>query len=165
MGATITHGNAGYLTYFRNYASSQFAPPAVWGSTAVQTGNVTALQFEAGVVGMNVLGNVLGTDGVSSVYEAYDSDAFAIFQLGRGGDGPNDVAARTLYRHGNYDTVNQAVSWSDGNDNRELPASLYRVAKPAWWPAGVVGPWVGPDLSPMLGALPAKLRSDAMPAQ
>ena len=26
MGATTTHGNAGYLTYFRNYASSQFAP-------------------------------------------------------------------------------------------------------------------------------------------
>jgi len=47
MGAATTHGNAGYLTYFRNYASSQFAPPAVWGSTATQTGNVTALQFDA----------------------------------------------------------------------------------------------------------------------
>ena len=33
MGATTTHGNAGYLTFFRNYASSQFAPPAVFGST------------------------------------------------------------------------------------------------------------------------------------
>ena len=26
MGATTTHGNAGYLTYFRNYASSQWSP-------------------------------------------------------------------------------------------------------------------------------------------
>jgi hypothetical protein len=28
MGATTTHGNAGYLTFYRNHASSQFAAPA-----------------------------------------------------------------------------------------------------------------------------------------
>src|SRR5260370_7672321 len=26
MGASITHGNAGYLTFFRNYSSTQWSP-------------------------------------------------------------------------------------------------------------------------------------------
>jgi hypothetical protein len=63
MGASITHGNAGSLTYFRNYASSQQAPdPIVWGlPSASQTGNVTALQFDASDNYMTVVGNVLGS--------------------------------------------------------------------------------------------------------
>ena len=61
MGATTTHGNAGYLTFFRNYSSSQFAPPAVAGSTDKQTGNITALQFMNGDIDMTVIGNVLGS--------------------------------------------------------------------------------------------------------
>ena len=60
MGATITHGNAGYLTFFRNYSSSQFAPPAVDGSTDKQTGNIVAIQFDTGDINMTVIGNVLG---------------------------------------------------------------------------------------------------------
>src|SRR5258708_22396016 len=60
MGATITHGNAGYWTFLRNYASSQFAPPEpVFGSTAQQTGNIGALQFDQGDLNMNVVWNVL----------------------------------------------------------------------------------------------------------
>jgi hypothetical protein len=44
---------------------------------------------------------------------------------------------------------------------RNLPASLYRAQKPAWWPAGTPWPWVGPDLTPRVGTLPAKTLSDA----
>jgi len=163
MGASTTHGNAGYLTYFRNYASSQFAPPAVYGSTDTQTGNVTALEFDGGDLGMNVLGNVLGTAGVSTVYDGYDSGAFSIYELGANGAGAADVAATSLYRHGNYDTVDDDVIWDPGNDTHALPASLYRAARPAWWPSATPWPWVGPDLTPMVGVLPAKARSDAMP--
>ncbi|MFO0572263.1 MAG: hypothetical protein U0263_41965 [Polyangiaceae bacterium] len=163
MGATTTHGNAGYLTFYRNYASSQFAPPAVWGSTETQTGNVTTLQFDGGDVGMNVLGNVLGTDGVSTTYDAYDSGPFSIFELGNNGDGANDVAVTTLYRHGNWDAVNHSVSWSPTSANHTLPPSLYLQGAPAWWPAGTAWPWTGSDLSPMIGTLPAKARSDQMP--
>jgi hypothetical protein len=163
MGATTTHGNAGYLTFYRNYSSSQFAPPPVAGSNAAQTGNVTTLQFDGGDVSMNVLGNVLGTDGVSTVYDAYDSGPFSIFELGSNGNGANDVAVTSLYRHGNYDYVNHAVSWSSTSDNHDLPASLYRSSAPAWWPAGTPWPWVGPDLTPMVGVLPAKDRADKMP--
>lgn len=158
MGASITHGNAGYLTYFRNYASSQFASPPVVGSTAAQTGNVTALQFDSGDVGMNALGNVLGTQGVTTDFESYDSGPKSVFELG----GTTDVSATSLYRHGNYDTVHADVLWDSAHPVHTLPASLYLHAVPTWWPAGTTWPWVGPDRTPMLGTLPAKMRSDAM---
>jgi hypothetical protein len=161
VGASNTHGNAGYLTYFRNYASSVFAPPAVYGSTAAQTGNVAAVEFDGGDIGMNVVGNVLGKAGVSTAYDAYDANAYAIYQLGAQGAGAADVAATSLFRTGNYDAVHGQTVWS--TSARTLPASLYLSARPAWWPAGTPWPWVGPDLSPMIGTLPAKARSDAMP--
>jgi hypothetical protein len=162
MGATTTHGNAGYLTFFRNYASSQFAPPAVYGSSATQTGNVTALQFDGGDVGMNVVGNVLGAAGVSAVYDAYDSGPFSIFELGADGAGASDVAATSLFRHGNHDAVHAETIWDPAAAAGTLPASLYLQARPGWWPAGTPWPWAGPDLDPMVGDLPAKVRSDAM---
>jgi len=158
MGATITHGNAGYLTYFRNYASSQFASPAVVGSTAVQTGNITALQFDTGDIGMNALGNVLGTSGVSTTYMSSDSDQKAIFRVGSS----TDISATSLYLHGNYDTVHDSVIWDADHATHALPPSLYRRAAPAWWPSGTPWPWVDPERSPAVGTLPAKARSDAM---
>jgi hypothetical protein len=163
MGASTTHGNAGYLTYYRNFASSQFATPAVFGSTDAQTGNVTALQFDGGDTSMNVLGNVLGTAGLSTQVDAYDSGPRSIFELGSGGAGANDVAVTSLLRHGNYDYVTKATSWSTTITSHTLPASLYLKGKPAWWPAATPWPWAGPDLSPMVGVLPAKDRSDRAP--
>jgi len=163
MGASTTHGNAGYLTYFRNYASSEFASPAVYGSNEPQTGNVTALQFDGGDIGMNVLGNVLGADSVSVAYDAYDSGPFSIFELGNNGAGQSDVAVSSLFRHGNYDYVNHAVSWDTAATSKTLPPSFYLKAAPAWWPAASPWPWTGSDLSPMVGVLPAKDRSDKMP--
>lgn len=162
MGATTTHGNAGYLTFYRNHASSQFAPPAVAGSNESQTGNVTALQFDGGDIGMNVLGNVLGTEGVSAVYDAYDSGPFSIFELGANGAGASDVAATSLFRHGNYDAVQHSVSWDPSTANHTLPPSLYLTHAPSWWPSDTPWPWAGADLDPMVGTLPAKARSDAM---
>jgi hypothetical protein len=161
MGATTTHGNAGYLTFFRNYSSSQFAPPAVWGSDETQTGNITALQLQGGDIGMNAVGNVLGTGGVSTVYEAYDGGEPAIYRFD-GGDGASDVVVVTMYRHGNFDTLSGDTVWDPANDVRTLPASLYRGTLPGWWPGGTPWPWAGPDLDPMAGILPAKARSDGM---
>ena len=95
MGASTTHGNAGYLTYFRNYASSQWSPSMggtgtsaiVWSqSFAPQYSNVAALQFDVApdrnmtVVSGNVLGSTsdaalglpasLGTTGTSATAAA-----------------------------------------------------------------------------------------------
>jgi hypothetical protein len=156
VGATITHGNAGYLTYFRNYASSQFAQPVVVNTTTTQTGDVTAIQFQQGDLGMNVVGNVLGTVGVSNAYDAYDTNAMAIYQLG----GATDVSATSLFRTGNYDAVHADTIWDATTTMHVLPASLYLKSAPAWWPSGMPWPWVGPDAT--VGVLPAKARSDAM---
>src|SRR5262249_16671533 len=163
MGASITHGNAGYLTYFRNYASSQFAPPAVYGSTDTQTGNVTALQLDGTDIGMNVLGNVLGTRGVSTVYEAYSSGPFSIYELGAGGSGPTDIAVTSLYRHGNFHAVNNAIISNPSIPPQALPASVNVRSRLAWWPAGIPWLWVGSEVAPMIGVLPAKDRSVRMP--
>jgi len=166
MGATTTHGNAGYLTFFRNYASSQFAPPAVFGSTAAQTGNVTALELPKGDVAMTVIGNVLGssaasdlgTAAVSATYVATDSDRSSILEVGS----KTDVSYTSLVWHGNYDTVNEQVVWSAAIAARTLPASLYLAGRPPWWPASSAWPWTGPDQSPLVGTLPAKARSDTL---
>ena len=175
MGATITHGNAGYLTYFRNYSSSQFAsPPVAATSTGQQTGNIAALQFDHGDVNMTVIGNVLGsskandlgTAPVSSVYIGTAPGSPSIFEIGdnanHDGTGKSDVAYTTLWSHANYDTVTPGVVYNPSIATQTLPSSLYLSAKPAWWPAGKAWPWAGSDLNPMVGTLPAKARSDTL---
>jgi len=170
MGASLTHGNAGYLTYFRNYASSQFSPaPIVWSQPSVpQYCNVAALQFDRTDLAMTVIGNVLGsttdpglgvpaslgTATVTQAYRSYDGSP-SIFALG----GATDVSATSLWWHGNFDTVNGRVMWNPAISTRTLPASLYHAAKPAWWPADEAWPWVGPDRTPMVGTLPAQALS------
>jgi hypothetical protein len=168
MGATATHGNAGYLTFFRNYSSSQFAPPAVANATDKQTGNITAIQFDTGDINMTVIGNVLGsaaatdlgTAPLSKNYIADGSSTGAIFDFGA--NGKSDVSYTSLWLQGNYDTVNKSVVWSSSITTRTLPASLYLATQPAWWPAGTAWPWTGADLTPMVGTLPAKARSDQL---
>jgi hypothetical protein len=168
MGATITHGTAGYLTYFRNYASSQFAPPPVAGSIEAQTGNVVAIQFDTGDINMTVVGNVLGsssatdlgTADLSSVFITTGSSQAGIFTFGS--NGMSDVSFTTLWWHANYDTVLPGVRQNPDIDVSELPASLYLADRPAWWPAGTPWPWAGSDLDPMVGTLPAKARSDSL---
>jgi hypothetical protein len=174
MGATRTHGTAGYLAYFRNYSSSQFAPPAVAGSTEDQTGNITALQFDAGDRNMTVIGNVLGSSAandlgtapVSATYIGTGPGTASIFELGdnadHNGTGMADVAYTTLWWHANYDTVNDDVLMNPDIAPRELPPSLYLSAKPAWWPSDTPWPWAGSDLTPRMGELPAKARADAL---
>ena len=170
VGASTTHGNAGYLTYFRNYVSSQQAPnPIVWSLPSLaQTGNVMALQIDASDHHMTVIGNVLGsttnaalgvptslgTADVSKVYMAYDDNGTpSIFSLGA----KTDVSATTLWWHGNFDTVNGKVMWNSSVPTQTLPASLYYASKPAWWPSGAAWPWVGPDITPLVGTLQAQV--------
>jgi hypothetical protein len=172
ISASITHGNAGYLTYFRNYVSSQQAPdPIVWSLPSLpQTGNVAAFQFDKGDSHMTVIGNVLGsttnaslkvptslgTANVSKVYMSYnDISSPSIFSLGP----QSDISVTTLRWHGNFDTVNGTTMWNSSISIKTLPASLYYKSKPAWWPAAMSWPWVGPDISPMVSTLQAQVTS------
>ena len=170
MAAAATHGNAGYLTFFRNYSSSQFASPPVVGSTAKQTGNINAIGFGTGDINMTIVGNVLGSSaatdlGTATVSNTYicaaGNDSPCIYLFSDNG-GTTDVSYTSAWIHGNYDTVNKAVVWNPSITAHQLPASLYLAAKPAWWPAANAWPWAGSDLTPMIGTLPAKARSDSL---
>jgi hypothetical protein len=194
MGATITHGNAGYLTYFRNYASSQFSPSTatqamsaiVWSQPfAAQYANVASLDFPSPDVDMTVIGNVLGSTAdttlglpaslgttstgqgsapaTTQVYTSSDGSQPAIFLVDQ-----TAVPWTSLWLDGNFDTVNEQVMWNASAltanlaaSTRQLPASLYYAKTPGWWPAGDPWPWVGPDITPKVGTLPAERQSKA----
>ncbi len=72
MATPDTHGATGYLTFFRNYASSQFAYPPVFGHTTQQSGDVQAVSFCPACNYMNVVGNVLGPAAGSDPRSAVD---------------------------------------------------------------------------------------------
>jgi hypothetical protein len=193
MGATTTHGNAGYLTYFRNYSSSQWSPSSATAGSAIiwsqpfapQYANVAALDLPAPDLKMTVIGNVLGSTGnaalglpadlattstgqgqpasTSSVYASAAGSALAIYLVDQ-----SSVPWTTSWVHGNFDTVNAKVMWNASPptanlpaSTQTLPASLYYAKKPGWWPAGAAWPWAGPELTPKVGTLPAKMRSSA----
>jgi len=170
IGAPDTHGATGYLTLFRNFSSSQFAYPAVAGSTAQQTGDVQATSFCNDCRYMTVVGNVLGPALGSDARSAVAVSGFLCPNgngkddciLSFGDQGTASAAYATARLHGNYDTVGKAVRWDPAITPHELPGSLYLAEKPAWWPVGTPFPWAGPDLTPMVNTLPAKARSDAL---
>ncbi len=194
MGASTTHGNAGYLTYFRNYASSQWSPSKsgqaqsaiVWSQPfAPQYANVTGLDFPSPDLNMTVIGNVLGSTGnaslglpadlgttstgqgaaaaTSQVYTSADGSQLSIFLVDQ-----TTVSWTSIWLTGNFDAVNAKVMWNASAltanlpmSTRNLPASLYYATKPRWWPSGAAWPWVGPDVTPKVGSLPAQTRSKA----
>jgi hypothetical protein len=166
MALPDTHGAAGYMTFFRNYASTQFAYPPVYGKTAEQSGNVQALTLCTNCIHATVVGNVFGPAAGSDPRSAVDITEYITTGMGNGilsfGESTSTPAAETAWIHGNYDTVNDQVMWDPNNSARELPDSLYLKSKPAWWPAEAAWPWTGPDLDPMVNTLPAKARSDEM---
>jgi hypothetical protein len=150
IGATTTHGNAGYLTFFRNYASSQPSPsgPAqansaiVWSQPfAPQYGNVTAVDLPTTDLKMTLVGNVLGsttdaTLGLPDDLRTTSSGQGAMpttsmtYLAGVGQGGPailsidqNDVVWSSLWLTGNFDTVNKQTMWNASPLTASLPAS------------------------------------------
>jgi hypothetical protein len=171
VGAAATHGSASNLTFFRNYASTQ-------ARTVAATSNTEAIQLDAGMLGMNVLGNVLGRPG--AVYEPTPDPRKPgeylwktlswpppkIYLLGgwaRNGSPQffDPRVAETLLRHGNFDHASGEVRWDPKVARKDLPPSLYLRAKPAFF-GDLPWPWVDPLREPMLTTLPAKARFDAM---
>ena len=94
MGATTTHGNAGYLTYFRNYASSQWSP-SVAGSRGRRSSGASrsrrstrtsaALDFPSPDLNMTVIGNVLGSTADATLGLPADLGTTSTGQGGRAG--------------------------------------------------------------------------------
>ena len=172
MGVAATHGNAGYLTYFRNQGTSRFRTIALTGASA--PGNQAAIQLDARMLGMNVVGNVLGAPGLAgAAYETtgpstctnrvpfiyrfnYESETgYCTFPS------PVDTqTTSTVLRHGNFDYVTNGVLWDPAVSSQTLPPSLYLTGKPAFFGSST-WPWVDPTGTTKVSTLPAKVRFDA----
>jgi hypothetical protein len=149
QGASLTHGNAGYLTYFRNYASSQFSPSLsgqsssaiVWSQPFLpQYANVEALQFDTPDLKMTVVGNVLGSTassglglpadlGTTSTSKTSPPATSNVYTSASGSElaifGVDTAAVpwTSIWLHGNFDTVNRKVLWNASALTANLPAS------------------------------------------
>ena len=68
---------------------------------------------------------------------------------------PDTKVASTLLRWGNYDYFNNATRFVTSEipsgvtvpPDQVIPNSYYYSAKPAWWPAGVAWPPIGPEVT------------------
>jgi hypothetical protein len=187
MGASDTHGNAGYLTYFRNYASSQLSPSVagqaesaiVWSQPfARQYYSVAALQFDTPDVKMTVIGNILGSTGDASLGLPADlgttsasqggvaatsstyagTGALPIFMLTQ-----TAVPWTTIWLTGNFDSVNKKVMWNASALTANLPASTQQLPSSLYY-ANKPAWWPTGTAWPWAGPdLPAKV--GALPAQ
>jgi hypothetical protein len=165
LGSDSTHGNAGWQTFFRNYANGRnSAPPSP------DSGNVRAV----GVDGYNrehtFVGNVLG-NGTQTVHESTSTDtlsAAAVYRVGANALGgsyevfDDGTALRLLFRHANFDSVSNAVVYDPSVARRDLPNSLYLTGKPGFF-GSLPWPWVDPTGTTRVSILPAKQRFDSMP--
>lgn len=169
LGSDCTHGNSGWQTWFRNYSNGRnTAPPSP------DTDNMRAVGVDGWHREYTFVGNVLNApevDGIAPVYECTAMGpcmrATAVYRIGANAypdqaQGFDDgTALAHLYRHGNWDNVTKTVIWDPHNPNHVLPPSLYLTKKPAFF-GDNPWPWVGPDLNPRVGILPAKARYDRM---
>jgi hypothetical protein len=153
MGASTTHGNAGYLTYFRNYASSQWSPSVasqatsaiIWSQPfAPQYANVEALQFDSPDLKMTVIGNVLGSTadaslglpadlGTTSTGQGSPPATSSVYASASGSAlaifevDQTTVSWTSLWLTGNFDTVNRKVMWNASTLTANLPASTQHL--------------------------------------
>ena len=170
-----THGNSIYHTYYRNHLRgirSQFVNPHDGASIddALQTNNGPQRCAGLGFYSywMSFVGNVLGAPGKMTgwSYETRFGSGPGIWMLGWDDWNPyptdSKVLATTL-RHGNFDYLTNSVAWDPSIAERNLPPSLYRTVKPAFFSAGrgYAWPWVDPAGATPVLSLPAKARYDA----
>jgi hypothetical protein len=184
-GTIYLHGAHSFMNLFEgNYLEAKIVSDWVWGTSSHNTvfrnrimnvpvaggygtNNNFVMELMHGQQYWNIVGNVLGSSGRETRYEMLYSDSdwdltrVTIYTLGHASTGsatPGDAAVKnTLYRHGNWDSVNNSVLWDAGNPDHALPNSLYRSSKPSFF-GNCAWPAVGADLTPMVFTLPAKAR-------
>jgi hypothetical protein len=118
----------------------------------------------------NIVGNVLGTAGISNKYQVIPGDSYnvdvddPIYILGHdvGGSGDDPNVAPTIFRHGNYDYFTNSTIWDANNSNHTLPASLYLSSKPSWWCNETPWPPIGPDVAGLANAIPAERKFEGL---
>jgi len=149
LAADLYHGTGSHNTFFRNRQITD----------TTKSFAIVGCFLWKGHTYYNVVGNVFGTDGFETIYENQNYDAGKMiycFDYAGGGVADGETE-NTLILHGNYDYVNDNVVWDPSITDKDLPSSLYRSNKPGWF-GSLQWPAIGPDLNPMTGTIPAKLR-------
>jgi hypothetical protein len=151
------HGTTHFNTLFRNHFYGD-----IWNNPP-KTSNTAVMNIASYGRYFNIVGNVLGRTGYYTTYESNLSEnSKAIFALGWSpmGGVPNDPQTKaTMFRWGNYDTVNGASRFVAAEvpsglsqyanpvpPSQALPASLYLSSKPAFF-GSVPWPAIGPDIT------------------
>ncbi len=164
-----THGNAIYLTFFRNHLTGQRR-------SFTDEGGVRAIGLAYGSWWDSFIGNVMGRPGQMAGW-SYENPAMKTNTAawGSGGAGsiwilgydperwemaPDPKTLTTVIRGGNFDYLTNQVVWTSGLPAQTLPASLYLRAKPSFF-GNYQWPWVDPTGATKLHTLPAKARLDA----
>ncbi len=126
------------------------------------------------------VGNALGTSGKTTAANGWtyqgDWNANRIFMIGwnegPGGQDPylNGIKGSYIFRHGNFDYVNNSVLWDSNTADHSLPNSFYLSSKPAFFNAGsgYPWPWVTPTEAQPIQTGPAGCSSgtcSALPAR
>lgn len=141
-------GSSRYITFLRNQATVSALPAVKFHliGACVQANNLYA----------NFVGNVLGSD----AGRPQQLWSFGCWSDGRCAN-PDPRPEATVLRHGNYDYTNQTTQWDPAIPDHNIPRSYYLKAKPAFF-GDLPWPSIGPDLNPVVGKLPAKMRFEAM---
>ena len=169
-----THGNAIYITYFRNQLSgyrktfTDYLNNTVINDQAGCCGPLRAAGAHAYAYWFSWIGNLLGTPGAMNgwVYDGIAGfNAFppnSIWMLGwvdisPQGHDPN-VEANAI-RDGNYDFLTKSQQWHNTPGGFAIPNSLYLSSNPAFFGTSQ-WPWTDPTTGTIY-TLPAKARYDA----
>jgi hypothetical protein len=170
-----THGSGEYQTYFRNQGTG-LRTPFTDPSNGDAVNDVEGLGFgvgeayptapgplrAAGPSAYNYwnayVGNVLGESGVTTTANGWtyqgDWSANRMWMLGwndgTGGSDPylNGTTASYIFRHGNYDYVNAAVTWDSSTSDHTLPSSFYLSSAPSFFAAGASCAYTWPQVTP-----------------
>jgi PKD repeat protein len=143
-------GSSRHNTAFRNHAERYSQGASL---------NLNAIEVQMNNLYENVIGNVLCRPGDTGSYEV-QSSARGVYKLGCNQSdcsAPDPRSKATLLRHGNFDYVTGTTHWDPAIEERNLPNSYYLTSKPSFF-GTLPWPMIGPDLSPMVGDLPAKMR-------
>jgi len=152
-----TMGSSSHQTAFRNHVRVQRIEPAVsWGQWGI---DVQATNRYMNIVG-NVVGMpswITGTVIANGVCTPSEPTALRFGCDGQPGSYTDAQARSTAILHGNYDYITAGVATWDGGADHVLPPSLYYASKPAFF-GSCAWPPFGPDVSGIVGTLPAKDR-------
>lgn len=163
-----THGNAIYMTVFRNHLTG-------FRQNYTGMGNARTAGLMYGSWWHSFVGNVLGLSGQMGGWEYDDpGDGGALGGSAWGGNSniwrlgydpqhweqsADPQVRSTVLRDGNFDFLTNQVHWD--RPSQTIPPSLYLTTRPAFFGTNP-WPWVDPTGATKLYLLPARQRHDSM---